>query len=203
MKKTIGFTYDPLNLTRLLFQMYVEKHIEETRHQVVVFTYYEYLDKLTDEELKEVLTTYVRKENLAEITYSDYEKDFKVICEIVEGTKAFNDILQAKRLSGVRQYEFHPDMGVSGVLLADGEFMKCGHQQHHILVESIEWEEQNKAIYFSSSLGHNDRGVISFSPLNRERTVTQDQLRWVDEHLTYFDGGQKEMAEIYFRREEE
>lgn len=88
-------------------------------------------------------------------------------------------------------YEFEKTKGVSGVLLPDGEFIKCGNAEHYKIVSDIPLDIQYQAIYFTSFLdGVRTEGNISFSP-KQFKGATPEQQQWIEENKIYFDDGQR------------
>lgn len=94
-------------------------------------------------------------------------------------------------------YEFSPNSGVSGILLPNGEFRKCGNAQHHLLTVDIDWYVQKKCVYFSMSAGWRD-GIVTMSPNMNEfdkTEMTQEQLEWIELNKEYFDAWQNVMID--------
>ncbi len=89
----LNFIYDPIGLTKLLIQMYVEQEIEGTTFKARQFALYDYLHEFTDKECEEILQQYIGQENLEVITYSEWKKDCKIMLEIIERTERFNSLL--------------------------------------------------------------------------------------------------------------
>lgn len=92
------------------------------------------------------------------------------------------------------QYKFQEGMGISGVLHPSGEFTKCGNAEHYIAAEQIDFEEQKKCVYFSSFINGKD-GVVTLSPFGN-RTMTDQQILWIDTNLSYLDDNQKFMYDL-------
>lgn len=198
----LNFTYDPIYLTKLLLQMYVEQEIEGNTFQARQFALYEYLQDFTDNECEEILEKYVEQEKLDVITYDEWKNDCKIILKIIEETDRFNLLLEKFRLACVKKYDFEEAKGVSGILMPNGEFIQCGYQEHHLIANQMEWQDQLKSMYFSSplQLGKNsdDSGIITFSPIGGyEKKPNEKQKEWIDKSFKYFDTGQKSFAERF------
>lgn len=205
MKEKLAFSVDPIYLTKHLLQRYVEEEIEGKTQKPRQFAMYEYMRLMTDLDCIKLVDTYGAQEKLEFITFEDWKNDCRIMWTIIESSDKYNELLKRFRLSAVKKYEFEEDKGVSGVLLANGDFLKCGYQEHVLFVEHLPREEQNSAIYFSSPLQFGkdtlSSGVISLSPFRRknpvEQTFTDAQLLWLKENRGFFDKGQKETFSIW------
>jgi hypothetical protein len=118
--------------------------------------------------------------------------------------------MKQKALSGAdlaTQYEFEEGMGVSGVLLPNGVFLKCASTEHALVLRDYTFEEQFTFIYFSgvrryrgeADPNEDGDGIITTSPklggLNLEFSgATVAQLKWITANFKYFDRGQKRTA---------
>lgn len=80
---TIKFTYDPLSLVRIVLQRYVEENIQGKFYKAKQFACYEYLSKLSDDSLENLLITYAKKHNLEFITLENWKQDGECIFEII------------------------------------------------------------------------------------------------------------------------
>lgn len=119
----IGFTYEPLALTRLMLQIHLEKEYNgnEEHSQSVRFAVFEYLRTLEDEELEGLLNEYVTKDNIEYITFED-NKDCERIAHYMMLTDRFNDL--------VFRYQ---KQGCSGLGVADNSdktFYECNFAEH-------------------------------------------------------------------------
>ncbi|WP_240416606.1 hypothetical protein [Paenibacillus periandrae] len=90
----------------------------------------------------------------------------------------------------ITNYEFVEDKGLSGVLFPNGVFLKCGNTEHNLLITDIPIEVQFGCLYFSSKLNGDRDGIITHSPV-KFQGVTALQLNWIDEHMKFYDDGQK------------
>jgi hypothetical protein len=98
-------------------------------------------------------------------------------------------------------YAFETDKGVSGILLPNGEFHKCGNAQHHYLIEDMALTLQFKCLYFSSPMIFGGDGLITTTPETISHKVfkaTEKQLAWLAENFCYFDRGQKRRSAFDF-----
>lgn len=98
----------------------------------------------------------------------------------------------------VTHYDFEDGKGVSGALLPEGVFIRCGDAEHVYIMEDIPREIQYRCIYFSSKLdGISQDGIISHSPIGFPG-ATPEQKVWMKKNMRYFDNMQRE---IYKERE--
>jgi hypothetical protein len=166
---------------------------------------------LTDQELVEAMTLYMEKvkSEIFESASKDYGIKFSdtnlkttlaffMDMALTRGMELGGDTSlvvshykQVKALEDLpTDYEFQRGFGVSGVLLPDGNFIKCGNAEHHKILSDIDWEIQNQSIFFSSFIdGVRQEGNISHSPL-KVFEATQEQKDWIAENKLYFDVGQ-------------
>lgn len=129
--KQVHFTYDPINLTKLLLQMYVEQEIEGKTTKARQFASYEYLQTLTDEECEEVVHSFAERENLSVITYDDYKHDCKIMFDIIEAGERFKAILNKNLRSG------YGETGMGVFDKSDQTFYECGFTEHWETVMKI------------------------------------------------------------------
>lgn len=185
--------------------MVAENYFKKTRYPY----------NLTEKELDEAFDMYYRKtimdiwiqleEKYPFLSINENESFNKIILHAadvgitfgmmisVENNKVIQYYLDRKKAKGefpkITEYEFQDGKGVSGILDPNGEFIKCGNQEHHIIAEYLSIEDQYNSIYFSSSLIGDDRGIISFSPLSKKQ-ANMEQLEWMKENQKFFDEGQ-------------
>ncbi|MBU5262012.1 hypothetical protein [Bacillus atrophaeus] len=100
----LHFTYEPLNLTRLMLQIYLENkyHGNEDYPKSVRFALFEFMRSLEDQELEDVLSEYVSKDKIEYITLDD--KDCEGITHYIMQTKRYNGLVfmyQKKGYSGL------------------------------------------------------------------------------------------------------
>jgi hypothetical protein len=101
---------------------------------------------------------------------------------------------RGQEVDKITKYDFKLTNGVSGVLLPNGDFVRCGNAEHHLVTDKIAKGQEFGCIYFSSRLcGQND-GVISYSPIGF-LGVTQEQKDWMKFNKQFFDFGQIKMYE--------
>lgn len=81
--KTLNFTYDPLRLVRIVLQRHVEETIQGKFYKAKQFACYDYLAKLSDESLENLLHEYMKRHDLEVITLADWRKDGELIFEII------------------------------------------------------------------------------------------------------------------------
>ena len=193
----IHYTYDAIALTKMLWSMYVEQEIEGETYQARQFALYEYLRVVSDEDCEAIIKAYATQEGLTEITYSNWKEDCRIMFELIEKSEHFDQLLMKHRTAGAMQYSFEDHMGVSGILLPSGVFIQCGHQEHHLIADGIDWDEKVTSIYFSSPMRFGtetqNSGVISMSPFRKdEKKPNPKQNLWIDAHMRYFDKGQRD-----------
>lgn len=99
---------------------------------------------------------------------------------------------------GKKMHDFELNKGISGILRANGEFHGCINAKHGELLQAlgITEKEQGELVYFSSLMfGDNGSmgGVVSISPYNKKREITEEQAKWISLHFLFMDSGQKEM----------
>lgn len=98
--------------------------------------------------------------------------------------------LKEEKEPKITDYEFKPYHGVSGALLPDGTFMKCGNAEHYLIMKNIPSDVQHKTIYFTSFVdGVLLDGNISYSPIQFKKATPQ-QKEWMEQNKIYFDEGQ-------------
>ena len=126
-----NFTYDPLVLSRLTLQIYVEKFIEGKFYKAKQFACYDYLTNLTDSELETLLLEYVKRESLEHITFENWEDDAKKIFEIIFESKAFKELEFNFKKMG------YGLTGLGVVDKSDNTFYDCGLTQHWKEIKNI------------------------------------------------------------------
>lgn len=125
-------------------------------------------------------------------------------------------------------YEFQESLGLCGILLPSGHFLKCRDCQHNLLSSLLNTEEQFLSIYFSSRLFKDDMSVFShhlnnngskhdssfarerflinlniskdLSNFNNKTIVTQSQIKFLEKNYKYLNKSQKEMISTAFFR---
>ncbi|MGG1453427.1 hypothetical protein ABE325_21195 [Bacillus licheniformis] len=118
----LHFTYEPLSLTRLMLQIYLENkyHGNEDYSKSVRFALFEFMRSLEDQELEDVLSEYVSKDKIEYITLDD--KDCEGITHYIMQNKRYKDL--------VFMYQ---KKGYSGLGVADNTdktFYNCDFAQH-------------------------------------------------------------------------
>lgn len=72
---TANLTVNPVWLTKCLLQKYVEKFIEGKTSLSRQYALYDYLNKQTDKEYKNLLNEYVARQGLDTITFDEWKND--------------------------------------------------------------------------------------------------------------------------------
>jgi hypothetical protein len=93
-------------------------------------------------------------------------------------------------------YIFEIEKGVSGVLLPDGTFKKCGNAQHHYLLEDLSFEQKSACLYFSSNMNFSGSGLITHDHPSRFKGVTPEQRGWMEQNFKHFDRGQQRRSSL-------
>ncbi|KQN96937.1 hypothetical protein [Paenibacillus sp. Leaf72] len=100
----------------------------------------------------------------------------------------FDDIISRK--ATITMYDFEEAKGLSGVLMPDGTFLKCGNAEHNLVLADIPLDVQFGCLYFSSRLTGERDGNITHSSFQFQG-VTIAQLDWINDHYKFYDEGQK------------
>lgn len=124
-------------------------------------------------------------------------------------------------------YEFQEGLGLCGILLPTGHFLKCHDRQHSLIASLLNENEKFLSIYFSSRLiFDNDKSVFSLhidnnsdkfndgftrekvicnlqlaekaNDLNGKVLITQSQVNFIKNHYHFMNTSQKEMISIKF-----
>lgn len=130
--KIIHFTYDPLRITRLLLQQYVEKNIQgKDDYKSKQFACYDFLRDASDQALDSIMDVFAEKENLKFITFKEWENDCKSIFECIFETKEYKDIERSYMRKGYGPKGF-------GVFDKRGNsFHPCNFAEHWSTVKTI------------------------------------------------------------------
>ncbi len=178
------------------------------------------IDGLTKDELKEAFQIYGEKVN-TEIIES-LERKFGISLDNIdddgEMLSYFNYVMDLAFTKGMElavnrglltgfyaeskniiidkltHYDFEIGKGVSGVLTPEGNFLKCGNAEHHLITEQAAKGLEFGCIYFSSFLTGFGQGNISYAPVGF-KGVTTSQNWWMSNNKIYFDPSQMEIYE--------
>lgn len=182
--KRIGFTYDPIVLSKLMLQIYAEKHIDtDAAVKATVYAAYEYLRTVSDEELEAVLIQYTKEENIEAITFSDSEEECRLIFTYIFKTQQFIDLEFDYKKKG------YSVTGLGVVDKYDKTFYDCAFGEHWKTVESIlaaKYPEQFEAyleLNYTNKETHNgfnheqlDRFILNTFELVGEMRSIQNHL---------------------------
>ncbi|CQR51430.1 hypothetical protein [Paenibacillus riograndensis] len=154
--KTLHFTYDPLRLVRIVLQRHVEETIQGRFYKAKQFACYEYLAKLSDEGLENLLQEYTKRHELEAITLADWRKDGKLIFDIIFEQPEYQQLeIDFKK----RGY------GITGLGVLDVEsntFYECGFAHHWQAIQNIieksypRFHEPLQRMYFDETLTEHD-----------------------------------------------
>ena len=130
MKQKLSFTYEPLTLTKLALEIYLEKNYDRNEHvpTSVRYAIYEFMKTLSDEELEKILSEYVSKDKVEAITFKD-DTDCERITHYLMQTERFNDLVFMYQKQG------HSGLGVADN--SDKTFYPCGFSHHWQTVGNI------------------------------------------------------------------
>ncbi|ARF70734.1 hypothetical protein B7C51_25005 (plasmid) [Paenibacillus larvae subsp. pulvifaciens] len=132
MQQTLHFTCEPISLTKLLLQMYVEKHIEgENTVKAKQFACYEYLNTITDSELESLLEEYMTIENVEAITFEDWEKECGLIFNYIFKSNRYLEIELDYKKKG------YSLTGLGVVDTSDNTFYDCAFAGHWQRIKEI------------------------------------------------------------------
>jgi hypothetical protein len=136
-EQQIGFTYDPLQLTRLLLQTYAEKRYDrnESYSKSVRLAIYDFLDTMKDDELEDILNEYVTSDNVEYITFKD-DADCERITYYIMESDRFKGI--------VFEYQKKGTSGLGVADLSDKTFYECNFSRHWETVGYILREKYGK-----------------------------------------------------------
>ena len=120
-------------------------------------------------------------------------------------------------------YEFQEGLGLCGILLPTGHFLKCHDRQHSLIGSLLNENEKILSIYFSSRLifdkdnsvfslhlenkgGNFDRKRVlcnlnlgeKISESEEKTIITQSQVDFISKHYHFMNQSQKEMLSIKF-----
>ena len=150
--KKISMSCDPMYLTKLLMQMYVEQFVQGKFYKAKQFACYEYLSDLSDDEIEEILFEFIEREKLEFITYDDWKYDMKVIWDIVSEKERYKAIETEFKKQG------YGTTGFGVVDKSDNTFYDCKFAEHWKAVMEIvkeKYPEYNDALttmYFHSDV---------------------------------------------------
>lgn len=123
MTKRLQYTYNPLNLVRLVMGMYAEK-LEGKHTKAVQFARYEYLRTMTDEELESHLYRHVSENEIEEITLEDWQSDCSHLFRYIYETERYKALELHFNKRG------YGKTGLGVVDTADKIFYDCAVAQH-------------------------------------------------------------------------
>ncbi|PJZ19757.1 hypothetical protein CEW46_21495 [Bacillus cereus] len=128
----LGFHYDPISLTKLMLQIYIEKYVEdEADNEAIVRASYKYLSEVTEDELTEVLNKYVTDNNVEYITFEDHKGECKLIFDAIRSTDSYKSF----ELEFYRRGYGSTGLGV--IDKKDGIYYDCEFAQHWFKVIEI------------------------------------------------------------------
>lgn len=122
--KTLSFTYDPLALTRIFLQKYVEEFIQGKFYKAKQFAMYDFLYQMTDEELESVLEDYVTASGVEAITFNDWATECAAIFEQIYKTEKYTKLEFDHKCKG------HGATGLGVVDNSDNTFYDCPFVGH-------------------------------------------------------------------------
>lgn len=155
MEQTLHFTYEPLQLLRLVMDMYAES-LEGQHAKAVQFARYEYLRTVTDDEIEVLLERYRDEQGITVITLKDWKKDCGFLFEYIYESDRYKEIEFKFNKQGYGKTR----MGVADN--SDNTFYPCGFTQHwKTIVEIIEMKYQHyhkalEMMYFHDKLDEYD-----------------------------------------------
>lgn len=145
-------------------------------------------------------------------TLEDEMRKKEILEDMFEGD--FTDFLGQE----LNSYEFEEGIGLCGILLPTGHFLKCKDRQHSLLSSILSTEEQFYSIFFSSKLYKEDNSVFSHylhncrarfdSNFHRDKFVcklenpssydnkiiiTEEQVEFLEDHYKFLNEYQQTM----------
>lgn len=130
--KVVHFSYDPLRLTRMFLQTYVEKNIQgKDGYKSKQFACYDFLRDVSDQALDSIMDAFAKKEGIEFITFKGSEQDCKSIFEYIFDTQEYKDI---------ESYYMRRGFGPSGHGVFDkrgNSFHPCNFAEHWSTVKTI------------------------------------------------------------------
>ncbi|MGD2352036.1 hypothetical protein ACP8H2_09815 [Bacillus subtilis] len=163
MGEQLHFTYEPLTLTKLVLQIYLEKKYDrnEDYTKSVRFAVFEFMRTLEDDELEKILSDYVSNDNVEAITFED-DRDCERITHYLMKTERYNNL--------VFEYQKKGYSGLGVVDNSDKTFYSCGFSQHWQTVEAIlreKYHRYGKAFNRIMYLGEKEYNGVSSEELDK------------------------------------
>lgn len=129
--ETFSFTYDPLALTRIFLQKYVEDFIQGNFYKAKQFTMYDYLYQMTDDELETVLGEYVTASGVEAITFNDWAAECAAIFDQIYKTEKYTKLEFHHKCKG------YGETGLGVVDNSDNTFYDCPRVGHWDKIREI------------------------------------------------------------------
>ncbi|WP_339211866.1 hypothetical protein [Paenibacillus sp. FSL L8-0333] len=154
--KTLHFTYDPLALIRIVLQRFVEETIQGKFYKAKQFACYEYLTKLSDEGLENLLHEYTKRHELEAITLADWRKDGKLIFDIIFELPEYQQLEIDFKKRG------YGSTGLGVLDVGRNTFYDCAFVQHWPTIQRIieteypRYHEPLQKMYIFESLMEHD-----------------------------------------------
>ncbi|MCR6108629.1 hypothetical protein HXA34_20260 [Salipaludibacillus agaradhaerens] len=176
MKQTLNYTCDPLQLVRLVMDMFAEE-LEGKHTKSIQFARYKYLRTMTDEELTTLLQRYIREQEVIDITLRNWRKDCRYLFQYIYKSERY----QALKFEFNKQGYGKTGMGV--VDKSDGTFYHCALGQHWSTIMEIinskypDLHPAFEAMYVYDNDVHNDvtRKELDSFIINRFELIGENQ----------------------------
>lgn len=145
-------------------------------------------------------------------TIEDELRKKEILEDMFEGD--FTDFLG----QDLKRYDFQEGIGLCGILLPTGHFLKCKDRQHSLLSSILTTEEQFYSIFFSSKLFKEDNSIFSHylhnnrskyddnfhrdkfvcklenpSSYDNKIIITEEQVEFLESHYKFLNEYQKIM----------
>ncbi|CUB51677.1 hypothetical protein BN2127_JRS10_01196 [Bacillus subtilis] len=182
--KQFSFTYDPIVLSKLMLQIYAEKHIDTVAAvKATVYAAYEYLRTVSDEELERVLIQYTQEEKIEAITFSNFEEECRLIFTYIFKSQQFIDLEFGYKSDG------YSKTGLGVVDKHEKTFYECTFGEHWRTVENIletKYPEQFEAYLQLNYENKEEHNGFTHKQLDRFILNTFElvgEMRSIENHL--------------------
>ncbi|OKP91868.1 hypothetical protein A3844_01780 [Paenibacillus helianthi] len=141
--ETLSFTYEPLALTRIFLQKYVEDFVQGKFYKAKQFAMYDFLYQMSDEELETILGNYVSASGVEFITFNDWSAECAAIFEQICKTEKYTKLEFDHKCKG------YGITGLGVVDKSDNTFYDCprvGHWQKVLEIVEFKYPEKLKPL---------------------------------------------------------
>lgn len=156
--ETIGFTYDPLQLTRLLLQIHLEKKYNEEYPKSQRYAIFEFMRTIVDSEIEELLHEYVDTEKVDAITLE--ESDMNRLEHYLRKSERYKNLCFDFQKKGID--------GLGVACLNNQRFTPCSLGHH--------WDTLSTMLQSGHGKYGDAFGKIMYSMATEYNGVTTEQL---------------------------